>query len=145
MRLLTSLGSRDRLRESLERIRPFFFSRRSGRSVVRYNEDRSEISNFLASVRHAFWGLAVFSGLSNVLMLTGSFFMLQVYDRVLPSRSIPTLLGLLGLAIILYIFQGALDLVRTRLSGRVVIVVAVLLTGVIVWFGCAALGPWVQP
>jgi ATP-binding cassette subfamily C protein len=119
MRLLTSLGSRDRLRESLERIRPFFFSRRSGRSVVRYNEDRSEISNFLASVRHAFWGLAVFSGLSNVLMLTGSFFMLQVYDRVLPSRSIPTLLGLLGLAIILYIFQGALDLVRTRLSGRV--------------------------
>lgn len=52
-------------------------------------------------------------------MLTGSFFMLQVYDRVLPSRSVPTLVGLLALAIILYAFQGALDLVRTRISGRI--------------------------
>ena len=34
------------------------------------------------------------SGMSNILMLTGSFFMLEVYDRVLPSRSVPTLVGL---------------------------------------------------
>lgn len=52
-------------------------------------------------------------------MLTGSFFMLQVYDRVLPSRSIPTLIGLLVLAVLLYAFQGALDLVRTRISVRI--------------------------
>ncbi len=52
-------------------------------------------------------------------MLTGSFFMLQVYDRVLPSRSVPTLIALLALAAILYVFQGALDLVRTRISGRI--------------------------
>jgi ATP-binding cassette subfamily C protein len=36
--------------------------------------------------------------LSNVLMLTDSFFMLQVYDRVLLSRSVPTLIGLAVLA-----------------------------------------------
>jgi ATP-binding cassette subfamily C protein len=52
-------------------------------------------------------------------MLTGSFFMLQVYDRVLPGRSIPTLLALLILAIVLYAFQGGLDLVRNRISLRV--------------------------
>src|SRR5262245_42222749 len=79
----------------------------------------SEVAQFLMSCRKAFWGLAMFSGLSNLLMLTGSFFMLQVYDRVLPSRSVPTLIALLTLAIILYVFQGALDLVRTRISGRI--------------------------
>ena len=40
---------------------------------------------------HAFIGIAVVSGLINILYLTGSFYMLEVYDRVLPSRSIPTL------------------------------------------------------
>ena len=38
------------------------------------------------------------SGMSNVLMLTGAFFMLEVYDRVLPGRSVPTLVGLVILA-----------------------------------------------
>ena len=63
-----------------------------------------------------FGALASFSGLSNLLMLTGSFFMLQVYDRVLPGRSIPTLVALLFLATVLYLFQGGLDLVRSRIS-----------------------------
>ena len=52
-------------------------------------------------------------------MLTGSFFMLQVYDRVLPGRSIPTLVALMALATMLYVLQGALDLVRNRISARV--------------------------
>ena len=52
-------------------------------------------------------------------MLTGSFFMLQVYDRVLPGRSVPTLVALLTLATMLYVLQGGLDLVRNRISARV--------------------------
>ena len=52
-------------------------------------------------------------------MLTGSFFMLQVYDRVLPGRSIPTLIALMALATVLYVFQGGLDLVRSRISARI--------------------------
>jgi ATP-binding cassette, subfamily C, type I secretion system permease/ATPase len=84
-----------------------------------YDEPRSEISAFLVSCRRIFWSLAAFSGLSNLLMLTGSFFMLQVYDRVLPGRSIPTLVALLVLATVLYLFQGGLDLVRSRISGRI--------------------------
>jgi ATP-binding cassette subfamily C protein len=55
----------------------------------------------------------------NLLYLTGSFFMMQVYDRVLPSRSVPTLVALAGLAAALYAFQGLLDLIRSRLMVRV--------------------------
>ena len=59
------------------------------------------------------------SGLINVLMLTGSFYMLEVYDRVLPSRSIPTLVGLTILAGALFIFLAALDLIRARVLVRI--------------------------
>ena len=69
--------------------------------------------------RAAFVGMATLSGLSNILMLTGAFFMLEIYDRVLPSRSMPTLLGLAILAGILYAFLGLVDLIRSRLMTRV--------------------------
>jgi ATP-binding cassette subfamily C protein len=59
------------------------------------------------------------TGMLNVLYLTGSFFMLEIYDRVLPSRSIPTLVGLAVLALILYAFQGILDLIRGRVLVRI--------------------------
>jgi ATP-binding cassette subfamily C protein len=59
------------------------------------------------------------SGLVNVLSLTGAFFMLEVYDRVIPSRSIPTLIGLLAFALILYIFHGAVEAIRSRILSRV--------------------------
>ena len=55
----------------------------------------------------------------NVLYLTGSFYMLEVYDRVLPSRSVPTLVGLSVLALGLYGFQGVLDLLRSRVLVRI--------------------------
>jgi ATP-binding cassette subfamily C protein len=64
-------------------------------------------------------GLGLFSGLSNILMLTGSFFMLEVYDRVLPSRSVPTLVGLGVMALVLYVLQGAIDHIRSRISTRI--------------------------
>ncbi|WP_249141329.1 type I secretion system permease/ATPase [Bradyrhizobium liaoningense] len=84
-----------------------------------YDDSQSELSAFLRSCRRIFWALAAFSGMSNLLMLTGSFFMLQVYDRVLPGRSIPTLIALMVLATVLYLFQGGLDLIRSRISARV--------------------------
>lgn len=91
----------------------------SSQSRNEYAAPKSEIAGFLRSCRRIFWGMAAFSGVSNILMLTGSFFMLQVYDRVLPSRSIPTLIALLALAVVLYAFQGALDLIRSRISVRI--------------------------
>jgi ATP-binding cassette subfamily C protein len=62
---------------------------------------------------------ALASGLINLLMLTGPIFMLQVYDRVLPSRSIPTLVGLMLFALVLYLFQGILEALRARLLLRI--------------------------
>lgn len=68
-------------------------------------------------------GLAVISGVINLLALTGSFYMLQVYDRVLGSRSLPTLVGLTLLMLMLYALYGGLDAVRSqviaRLGGRI--------------------------
>jgi ATP-binding cassette subfamily C protein len=69
--------------------------------------------------RNASTALAMGSVLINILYLTGSFYMLEVYDRVLPSRSIPTLVGLSVLAIVLYAFQGLFELLRGRIAVRV--------------------------
>ncbi|WP_119462593.1 type I secretion system permease/ATPase [Rhodospirillaceae bacterium SYSU D60014] len=80
---------------------------------------RSVVAAALRSCRGAFLGIGLFSGMINILMLTGPLFMLQVYDRVLASRSVPTLVVLLGLVAVLYAFQGALDFIRSRLLLRI--------------------------
>src|SRR6201999_3505519 len=80
---------------------------------------RSELGDALRACRVAFIGVGVMSCMINLLYLTGSLFMLEVYDRVLPSRSVPTLVGLAILAGGLYIAQGVLDLIRGRILGRI--------------------------
>jgi PrtD family type I secretion system ABC transporter len=80
---------------------------------------RSELGDALRACRGALIGVAVMSCVINLLYLTGSIFMLEVYDRVLPSRSVPTLVGLVILVSGLYICQGILDLIRGRILGRV--------------------------
>ncbi|MFP5077082.1 type I secretion system permease/ATPase [Rhizobium sp. YIM 134829] len=79
----------------------------------------AEPAEALRSCKGAFIGVAVASALVNILYLTGSFFMLEVYDRVLPSRSIPTLIALCLLALMLYCFQGAFETVRGRMLVRI--------------------------
>jgi len=81
--------------------------------IVRPNPGRSELGNALAACRGAFISIGLMSGMSNILMLTGAIFMLEVYDRVLPSRSVPTLVGLVILAAGLYMALGLLDCRRT--------------------------------
>src|SRR6059058_1755829 len=80
---------------------------------------RSDLGAALASCRGAFIAIGMVSGLSNILMLTGAIFMLEVYDRVLPSRSVPTLVGLVLLAAGLFTAQGLLDLIRGRILVRI--------------------------
>src|ERR1700745_3144398 len=80
---------------------------------------RSELGDALRACRSAFLGVGVMSCIINLLYLTGSMFMLEVYDRVLPSRSVPTLIGLVILAGGLYAAQGLLDLIRSPILGRV--------------------------
>jgi len=69
--------------------------------------------------RGTFLWLAFFSGIINILMLTGAMFMLEVYDRVLPSGSVPTLVALAILASALFGSQALLDVIRARILVRV--------------------------
>ncbi len=78
-----------------------------------------ELSTALWHSAGAFMGVAGMSALANLLTLTGSFFMLEVYDRVIPSRSIPTLVGLCVLALALYAAQSALEALRARTLARI--------------------------
>lgn len=70
-------------------------------------------------MRLAMVSVGISSAFINILYLTGSFFMLEVYDRVLPSKSVPTLVVLGLLALLLYAFQGAFDLLRSRMLIRI--------------------------
>ncbi len=81
--------------------------------------NRSELQAAFMACRGAFLSVGVLSGIINVLMLTGSFFMLEVYDRVLPSRSVPTLITLAVVAAMLFCFLAVLDTIRSRLLVRI--------------------------
>jgi len=80
---------------------------------------RSELVQALSSCKSAFLSVGLFSGMSNILMLTGAFFMLQIYDRVLPSRSVPTLVALVILVAVLFVFLAILDTIRSRVLVRI--------------------------
>ncbi len=80
---------------------------------------RSELGEALRACRNAFIGVGVMSCMINLLYLTGSIFMLEVYDRVLPSRSVPTLIGLCVIAGFLFSVMAILDLIRARLMVRI--------------------------
>lgn len=77
------------------------------------------LSIAVAKCRSSFFGVGVFSFAINLFMLTGPLFMLQVYDRVLTSRSIPTLLALYGLVVALYAALGVFNFLRVRVLSRI--------------------------
>jgi PrtD family type I secretion system ABC transporter len=66
----------------------------------------------------ACYSTALFSAVINLLMLTGPLFMLQVYDRVLTSASVPTLVALVAIVAVLYVFMALLEWVRGRVLAR---------------------------
>ncbi len=82
-------------------------------------QSRGEIAAVLLASRAAFASTALFSCLVNILMLTGPLFMLQVYDRVLTSGSVPTLVALTGIVIALYAYYGFLEYLRARILVRI--------------------------
>ena len=65
------------------------------------------------------WSAALFSLVVNVLMLSGPLYMLSVYDRVLGSRSVETLVALSIIVGFLYLCMTLLDYVRGRIMARV--------------------------
>ena len=79
----------------------------------------TRIRSAFSICRPAIVSVTVFSLFINLLMLTGPLFMLQVFDRVLSSGSVPTLLALTLLVVVLYALYGFLEFVRSRVVARV--------------------------
>jgi PrtD family type I secretion system ABC transporter len=79
---------------------------------------RRKVEELTKGFRGLFVFLFSMSGIINILALTGSFYMLQVYDRALTSGSVPTLLALSALAIGLYFFQGLFEVLRSQILVR---------------------------
>lgn len=79
----------------------------------------AELKAALAPMRRVLVPIVAISSVYNLLLLSGSFFMLLVYDDVLPSRSVPSLVALLLMVTVAYAFQALLDVVRGRIMVHV--------------------------
>ncbi len=84
-----------------------------------FKRGRDELDATRRDMRGLLAAAFFFSIFVNILMLTGPLYMLQVYDRVLGSRSEPTLWALSGLMAFLYLMMGVLDYSRGRIMARI--------------------------
>ncbi|NGZ86529.1 type I secretion system permease/ATPase [Duganella aceris] len=80
---------------------------------------KNEIELALSKFKGAFFTVGAFSAVTNLLMLVPSVYMLQVYDRVLPSRNETTLLMLTVMMLGAYLLMSMLELVRSFVLVRV--------------------------
>jgi ATP-binding cassette, subfamily C, bacterial PrsD len=78
-----------------------------------------QLAAALRALRGPLVGVSGISCIGNVLMLTGPLFMMLVYNNVLASKSVPTLIALSLLALVLYCFYGLLEGLRGKLMARV--------------------------
>lgn len=105
--------------------------RDSSNTATARGPGENPVSRAFAPIRAAFVGVGLVSLLINILMLTGPLFMLQVYDRVLASGSVPTLVVIGTLALVLYLFYGFLEGLRSRILARIAQRIDVRLTGLV--------------
>nr|WP_206069454.1 type I secretion system permease/ATPase [Novosphingobium olei] len=76
--------------------------------------DRQILNLFISRYRGGLVLVAVASVLLNVLVFAGSAYMMLVYDSVLPSRSVPTLIGLFVMLVLVYAFQAVFEAIRSE-------------------------------
>jgi ATP-binding cassette subfamily C protein EexD len=77
------------------------------------------LKSAIKASKSAFYFTALVSLFINLLMLVPSLYMLQLYDRVIASRSEETLLMLTLIVVALFIVMGILEFVRSRILIRV--------------------------
>ena len=82
-------------------------------------EQVDELAKALRALRNALVTVGIFSGFINLMMLSPSIYMLQVYDRVLGSRNATTLLVLTILVVSVFLFMAALEGIRGWVLVRV--------------------------
>lgn len=83
-----------------------------------FSQPRSELSEALNRLRHTFFVVGGFSGVINLLMLAPALYMLQVYDRVLASSNVTTLIMLTVLMVGLYVLMALVEVVRSTVLIR---------------------------
>jgi PrtD family type I secretion system ABC transporter len=84
-----------------------------------HSKTYSELRRALGACRGYFWAVGLFSAAINVLYLASPLYMLQVYDRVVSSGSMPTLVMLTVVLLLALGAMAALDHVRARILIRV--------------------------
>ena len=108
-------------RRAVGRADTLYYDDFPSRTMNEKNQQHSgsgELIDARRESRALYWAVGLFSFFANILMLTGPLYMLQVYDRVLGSRSFETLLALSLLVMFLYGVMGLLDYARGRVMGR---------------------------
>lgn len=80
---------------------------------------QGELGRALKRYKAAFVTVAFLSACLNVLLLSGSIYMMMVYDSVLPSHSLPTLFGLLAMLMVVYGFQAAFEIRRGQILAAI--------------------------
>ena len=83
--------------------------------VSQIAKDENELTSRIKSARASMWAVGGFSFVVNMLMLTISIYMMQVFDRVLTSRSIETLIYLSIIALGAVLIMASLDYIRSRI------------------------------
>ena len=83
------------------------------------NRKDSEIRAALMRMRGGLGAIIALSAMVNILTLAGSIYLMMVYDRVLPSQSLPTLFSIFAIITVSYIFFGLFDVMRTKMLADV--------------------------
>jgi len=81
--------------------------------------NKTDLEQALQAVKGAFISAAGFSMVINLLQLVPTIYMLQLYDRVVPTGNMATLTMLTLILMVLFITQGILEWVRSQILVRV--------------------------
>jgi PrtD family type I secretion system ABC transporter len=87
-----------------------------GAAVMTKTSELRAVSDLL---KRSILGIGIMSMISNLLLLTGPLFMIAIYDHVIPTKNLDTLIGLIVLALIAYMLYGLADNFRARALARV--------------------------
>nr|WP_237385905.1 type I secretion system permease/ATPase [Xenorhabdus sp. Sc-CR9] len=87
--------------------------------AVKLHFPKDEITDVIRARSRVFWTLGLFTAFINMLMLVPSVYMLQVYDRVLPSSNEMTLLMLTFITLGMLAIMGGLEYIRSQVVIRI--------------------------
>ncbi|REF26992.1 ATP-binding cassette subfamily C exporter for protease/lipase [Xenorhabdus cabanillasii] len=86
---------------------------------MKLRQPKDEMTDVIRARSKVFWTIGLFTAFINLLMLVPSIYMLQIYDRVLPSGNEMTLLMLTLITLGMYAIIGGLEYIRSMVVIRV--------------------------